>query len=116
MLYTPHAAPMDMLFYTGSQFPSEYKNDAFVTMHGSWNRQNPFGYRIVRVHFNAAGKPTAITDFITGFYNPQDSSMFARVCGLAQLNDGSVLIAEDANGVVYRVSYSAQPMLVKRDE
>jgi glucose/arabinose dehydrogenase len=116
LLYTAHAAPMDMIFYTGSQFPAEYKNDAFVTMHGSWNRDKPSGYRIVRVHFNEAGQPEKITDFITGFYNPQDSTMFARVCGLVQLKDGSLLVADDANGIIYRIAYSSQPMIVKREE
>ncbi len=116
LLYTAHAAPMDMLFYTGPQFPEEYKNDAFVTMHGSWNRDNPSGYCVVRVHFNNAGKPVAITDFITGFFNTKDSTQFARVCGLAQLQDGSILMAEDANGVVYRIAYNSQPVIVKREE
>ncbi len=55
LLYTAHAAPMEMIFYTGAQFPAGYKNDAFVAMHGSWNRDKPSGYRIVRVHFNKAG-------------------------------------------------------------
>ena len=116
LLYTAHSAPMDLIFYTGSQFPGEYKNDALATMHGSWNRDQPSGYEIVRVHFNKAGEPLEITPFITGFYNPQDSTMFARVCGLAQLKDGSMLIADDANGIIYRVSYSKPPMIAKREE
>lgn len=114
LLYTPHAAPMDMLFYTGNQFPAKYKNDAFVTMHGSWNRKPPSGYRIVRVHYNEQGKPAEITDFITGFYNGNDTTMFARVCGLAQYKDGSLLIADDANGYIYRVSYN-NPPIAKKD-
>ena len=116
LFYTPHAAPMDLKFYTGSQFPAEYKNDAFATMHGSWNRDKPSGYDIVRVHFNEAGEPVEITDFITGFYNPQDSTMFARVCGLAQLLDGSMLVADDANGIIYRIAYSSQPVIAKKEE
>lgn len=112
LLYTAHSAPMDMKFYTGSQFPNEYKNDAFVTMHGSWNRQPPSGYRIVRVHFEK-GKPTEITDFVTGFYNNDDSTMFARICGIAQYTDGSLLIADDANGYIYRILYNEHSPIAK---
>ena len=115
LLYTAHSAPMDLLFYTGNQFPKEYRNDAIVTMHGSWNRKNPSGYRLVRIHFEK-GKPVEISDFITGFYNSKDSSMFARVCGLVQLKDGSVLFADDANGYIYRIAYNKQPMYVKKHE
>ena len=113
LLYTAHAAPMDMIFYTGNQFPGKYKNDVFATMHGSWNREHPSGYRIVRVHFEQ-DKPTEITDFITGFYNDNDSSMFARVCGIVQYTDGSLLIADDANGYVYRVSYKEPAAIAKK--
>ncbi|WP_206338285.1 PQQ-dependent sugar dehydrogenase, partial [Pseudomonas viridiflava] len=49
--YTAHAAPMQMLFYRGSNFPSEYQGDAFVTMRGSWNRSAPSGYEVVRIRF-----------------------------------------------------------------
>ena len=113
LLYTAHAAAMDLLFYTGNQFPKEYKNDAIVTMHGSWNREHPSGYRLVRIHYEG-GKPVEISDFITGFYKDADSSMFARVCGLAQLKDGSMLFADDANGYIYRIAYNKQPMFVKK--
>ena len=115
LLYTAHAAAMDLLFYTGNQFPKEYKNDAIVTMHGSWNRKNPSGYRLVRIHYEG-GKPVKISDFITGFYNDKDSSMFARVCGLVQLKDGSVLFADDANGYIYRIAYNKQPVYVKKND
>ena len=115
LMYTAHSAAMDWLFYTGRQWPKEYQNDAIVTMHGSWNREHPSGYRLVRVHFEK-GKPTEITDFITGFYNDSDSSMFARVCGLVQLKDGSVLFADDANGYIYRIAYDRQPMIAKRED
>lgn len=115
MLYTAHAAPMNLAFYKGNQFPNEYQNDAFVTMHGSWNRKPPSGYRVVRIHYEE-GKPTEITDFITGFYNENDSTMFARVCGLAEYKDGSLLIADDANGYIYRVSYNGnQPPVASKN-
>ncbi len=64
LLYTAHAAPMDLLFYTGSQFPAEYKDDASATMHGSWNRTLPSGYNIVRVQFQN-GKPVKISKSVS---------------------------------------------------
>ncbi|GAB3341152.1 sorbosone dehydrogenase family protein [Larkinella ripae] len=105
LLYEAHAAPMSLLFYTGAQFPADYRGDALVSMHGSWNRAKPSGYKIVRVRFDK-GKPVKIMDFISGFLTDNNQAQFARVCGLAQLPDGSLLIAEDATGIVYRVSYS----------
>ncbi|SEL02744.1 PQQ-dependent sugar dehydrogenase [Parapedobacter koreensis] len=104
LLYDAHAAPMNLLFYTGNQFPGEFNGDAFVTMHGSWNRAEPSGYKIVRVRYEN-GQPTRIEDFITGFVTADKKGQFARVCGLAQHTDGSLLVADDAHGVVYRVYY-----------
>lgn len=103
LLYEAHSAPMALLFYTGDQFPDEYEGDAFVTMHGSWNKAEPSGYKVIRVKYED-GKPTEFEDFITGFLTA-DNGQFGRVCGLAQYTDGSLLITDDANGVVYRVSY-----------
>ena len=55
-----------MVFNSAAQFPQEYRNDAFVTMYGSWNRAQPSGYRIVRVRFDAQGRATGMEDFVTG--------------------------------------------------
>lgn len=106
--YTPHAAAIWMHFYTGSQFPLEYKNDAFVAMRGSWNRSEPSGYEVVRVHFDAAGKPQSITPFLTGFVYQEDDvwKQFGRVAGVAQYTDGSLLVTDDQSGVIYRVLYT----------
>ncbi|UYZ64773.1 PQQ-dependent sugar dehydrogenase [Hymenobacter weizhouensis] len=106
-LYDAHAAPLDMLFYTGSQFPQAYRHDAFVTMHGSWNRAQPSGYKVVRVRFNEQGQPTGFEDFLTGFLVDNNKAQFGRVCGLAQHTDGSLLITDDSNGIIYRVAYAA---------
>jgi glucose/arabinose dehydrogenase len=66
LLYTAHAAPMQMLFYTGDQFPEEYRNGVFVAMHGSWNRKPPSGYEVVRVRFKN-NKPVQTEPFLSGF-------------------------------------------------
>ena len=103
--YTAHAAPMQFLFYTGGAFPSAYQGDAFATMRGSWNRAKASGYEIVRVHF-VDGKPAAIEPFVTGFLSDGGKTHFARPVGLAQAKDGALLMADDANGVLYRVAYT----------
>ena len=69
-LYTPHAAPMQMAFYAGAQFAAAYRGDAFVAMHGSWNRSAPSGYEVVRVRF-ANGRSVAFEPFVTGFVGRQ---------------------------------------------
>ncbi|MBT9392326.1 PQQ-dependent sugar dehydrogenase [Hymenobacter sp. NST-14] len=106
LLYKAHSAPLGMVFYQGHQFPKEYRNDAFVTMHGSWNRAEPSGYKLVRVHFNEQGQPEKFEDFATGWLLNGNKEQFGRVCGIAQHADGSLLVSDDANGVVYRVAYA----------
>ncbi|OGX83545.1 PQQ-dependent sugar dehydrogenase [Hymenobacter coccineus] len=108
LLYKAHSAPLGLVFNRGHQFPKEYKNDAFVTMHGSWNRAQPSGYKIVRVHFNAQGQPEKFEDFVTSFLVEGDKSEFGRPCGLVQANDGSLLVSDDDNGVIYRVAYAGK--------
>lgn len=101
--YTSHAAPMQLSFYNGAQFPKEYRGDAFVSMRGSWNRKPSAGYEIVRIHF-VAGKPQSIEPFVTGFISP--AGEYGRPCGNAIAADGSLLFTDDRNGVLYRVSYT----------
>jgi Raf kinase inhibitor-like YbhB/YbcL family protein len=102
--YTAHAAPMQLLFYRGAGFPAEYQGDAFVTLRGSWNRSTPSGYEIVRVRF-ADGQPTSIEPFVSGFLTDGGKTHIARLVGLAMARDGALLMADDANGVLYRVAY-----------
>ena len=105
LTYQGHSAPLQMAFYTGSKFPAEYKNDAFVAMRGSWNRSTPVGYKVVRLHFEN-GKPTRFDDFLTGFLTNSNRSHFARPVGVAVTTDGSLLVSDDTNGVIYRVTHS----------
>jgi glucose/arabinose dehydrogenase len=102
--YTAHAAPMQMVFYRGSQFPPDYQDDAFVAMHGSWNRKPPSGYEVVRVKFDG-GTPTAIEPFVTGFLqtNADGHNQLGRPVGLAATPDGALLVGDDENGIIYRV-------------
>jgi len=104
LTYQAHSAPMGMVFYTGAQFPAEYKNDAFVAMRGSWNRSSPVGYKVVRLHFEN-GKPVRFDDFLTGFVVNNNRSHFGRLVGVAVNTDGSLLVSDDTNGVIYKVSH-----------
>jgi glucose/arabinose dehydrogenase len=105
--YTAHSAPIGFVFYTGTQFPKEYRGDGFVAMRGSWNRSKPSGYRVLRVRFGADGRPTGMEDFVTGWLmDGAPPTQFGRIAGLAVATDGSLLIAEDQNGIVYRVRHT----------
>ncbi len=109
--YTPHSAPMQMAFYTATQFPSEYRNDAFVAMRGSWNRIPPSGYEVVRIRFDPSGTPQKIEPFLSGFLLPGaapgggDAHM-GRLVGVAVAKDGALLVGDDTNNILYRVSYT----------
>lgn len=109
--YTPHSAPMQMTFYTGSMFPQEYKNDAFIAMRGSWNRRSPSGYEVLRVRFDEKGAPQGFETLIGGFLTqrPEGGSGFiGRPTGIAVAKDGALLIGDDSNNVIYRLSYGDQ--------
>jgi Raf kinase inhibitor-like YbhB/YbcL family protein len=104
--YTAHSAPMQLSFYDGPQFPTEYRGDAFVSMHGSWNRKPASGYEVVRIHFRD-GAPESIEPFVTGFVTARGES--GRPCGNAVAADGALLFTDDRNGVLYRVAYTGTP-------
>ncbi len=105
LTYTAHAAPIAFLFYTGDNFPAEFRGDAIAAMHGSWNREKPSGYEVVRIRFNESGQPERFEPFITGFLTNDGKAQFGRPCGLAQLPDGSLLLGDDDHGVIYRITY-----------
>jgi glucose/arabinose dehydrogenase len=113
VLFHAHSAPTGVVFYTGSNFPAEYKGDAFVSLHGSWNAGNPTGYKVVRVHF-VNGKPeSGYENFVTGFWNGLGGSgapakVWGRPVGLAVARDGALLIADDVGDVVWRVAYTGK--------
>lgn len=101
--YQAHSAPIGMAFYRGTAFPEEYRDDAFFASRGSWNRLPPTGYKVVRVLFEG-GKPTGFEDFVSGWLIEDGRAHFGRLAGVAIAKDGSLLVSEDANGVVYRIA------------
>jgi glucose/arabinose dehydrogenase len=100
-----HVAPLGLTFYRGSQFPQRYHGGAFIGMHGSWNRSNPVGYKVAFVAF-VNGKPMGSPEnFLTGFIaNEKNNEVYGRPVGVAVGIDGSLLVADDAAGKVWRVS------------
>jgi glucose/arabinose dehydrogenase len=104
VLLQPHSAPLGLAFNGGGQFPAAWKGDAFVAMHGSWNRALRTGYKVVRLPFRN-GKPTGeYQDFVVGF-GVSDGDVWGRPVDVAFARDGSLLFSDDGNGTIYRVSY-----------
>jgi glucose/arabinose dehydrogenase len=105
-LMGPHSASLGMRFYTGNMFPKNYKNAIIVARHGSWNRSKKFGGDVVVVHLNKDGTVKSMEPFITGFL--EDNKYVGRPVDVMQLKDGSILVSDDWNGAVYRISYGKQ--------
>jgi glucose/arabinose dehydrogenase len=103
-----HTASLGLMFYRGSAFPERYRGGAFIGQHGSWNRAELSGYKVLFVPF-ANGRPCGpAEDFLTGFISEQSrSEVHGRPCGLVELPDGSILVADDAANTVWRVAVKA---------
>jgi glucose/arabinose dehydrogenase len=113
VLFHAHSAPTGLAFYTGTNFPADYRGDAFVSLHGSWNAAGPTGYKVVRVHFTGGKPENAYENFVTGFWNGmgengQPAKVWGRPVGLAVAKDGALLIADDVANVVWRVIYTGK--------
>ena len=103
-LMGPHAAALGMRFYTGTMFPAEYREQIFVARHGSWNKTKKFGGDIALVKLNKDGSVKSVEPFIVGFLQP-DNNYIGRPVDVMNMPDGSMLISDDWNGAVYRLSY-----------
>lgn len=104
VLIQAHSASLEMTFYQGSQFPAEYRGNAFAAEHGSWNRSRRTGYKVIRVIVHD-GIPTGeYEDFMTGLVTP-DGGVWARPVGVTVAHDGALIVTEDAHGTVWRIAY-----------
>lgn len=103
-LLGPHTAALGMRFYTGSMFPQQYRNAAFIARHGAWNRSKKIGGDVVVARFNRDGSVRSIEPFLTGFI--QSNSYIGRPVDVLQMKDGSLLVSDDYNGAIYRISAS----------
>ncbi len=99
----PHTAPLGMRFYTGKMFPKEYYNAIFIARHGAWNKSKKIGGDVVVALLNPDGTVKSIEPFITGFI--QDNTYVGRPVDMEWLKDGSMLLSDDYNGAVYRITY-----------
>jgi glucose/arabinose dehydrogenase len=110
VLFRSHSAPLGLLFYTGTQFPAQYRDGAFVAHHGSWNAANPRGYKIVYVPFKDKRPVGGYDNFALGFWTTGQApaGVMGRPVGLAQAKDGSLLVADDVSNAVWRIAYSGK--------
>jgi glucose/arabinose dehydrogenase len=99
-----HSAPLGLTFYTGQQFPQEYRGDLFVAFHGSWNRTVPTGYKVVRIPMHN-GEPGPVQDFAAGWLRA-DGTHWGRPVDVLTASDGSLFVSDDAGGVIYRIFYA----------
>ena len=109
VLIESHSAVLGLAFNQGRMFPSEYRGDAFVALHGSWNRSKRTGYKIIRIRFRN-GKPVGgYEDFLVGWMmGPEVKEVWGRPVGLLFLPDGSLLITDDGANKIWRVTYRAK--------
>jgi glucose/arabinose dehydrogenase len=98
-----HSAPLGLAFYTGTMFPAEYQGDAFMTFHGSWNRDVPTGAKVVRVRVQN-GRPSTTEDFVTG-WQLANGSRWGRPVALLVAADGALLVSDDYAGRIWRVTF-----------
>jgi glucose/arabinose dehydrogenase len=104
VLIEAHSASLGLTFYTGSTFPAEYRGDGFAAEHGSWNRSRHTGYKVIRIRMKD-GVPTGeYEDFVTGFV-VDDSNVWGRPVGVTVTRDGALLVSEDGNGTIWRVTH-----------
>jgi glucose/arabinose dehydrogenase len=104
VLVNPHFASLEMLFYEGSQFPSDFKGDGFACEHGSWNRKQRSGYEVIRLPMKNGHATGEYEDFLTGFTNG-DGTVWGRPVGVTVAKDGSLFISDDGSRSIWHVSY-----------
>jgi glucose/arabinose dehydrogenase len=104
VLIQPHSASLGLTFYQGNNFPAEYRGDAFAAEHGSWNRSRRTGYKVIRIRMKDGNPTGEYEDFATGFV-VNDSDVWGRPVGVAVAKDGALLVSEDGNGTIWRVTH-----------
>lgn len=103
-----HSAPLGLVFYSADAFPAEYQGDLFVAMHGSWNRSQPTGYKVVRIPVDDGKVSGKVEDFAGGWLDEETSNASGRPVGLAVGPDGALYVSDDKGGFIYRIRYAGQ--------
>lgn len=104
-LLGPHVAALGMRFYNGTAFPEAYRNQAFIARRGSWNRPQKAGYDVVVARLDAQGNVTALEPFLTGLLDEANNSFRGRPVDVLVRRDGSLLVSDEQNGAIYRITY-----------
>lgn len=107
VLLQPHNASLELTFYEATQFPKQYKGDAFAAEHGSWNKAVRAGYEVIRVPVDNGKATGDYEDFLTGFMTPA-GEVWGRPVGVAVAPDGSLLVSDDGSNAIWRVSYTGK--------
>lgn len=102
----PHVAAIGMRFYTGTMFPAEYRNQVFIAEHGSWNRDQPIGYRVTLVKVDGS-RATSYETFASGWLR-KDGKAWGRPADVLVMPDGALLVSDDEAGAIYRISYRGE--------
>lgn len=110
VLFPAHSTALGLVFYDGAQFPSDYRGNAFVALHGSWDSAEPTGFKVVRIPFHAGRPDKGFVNFATGFWSGGKSppQVWGRPAGLLVDRDGSLLIADDQGRTIWRVRYTGK--------
>jgi glucose/arabinose dehydrogenase len=103
-----HVASLGMRFYVGQMFPAAYHDAIFIAEHGSWNRSRKSGYRVVVAHVDKDGKVSGSEPLLTGFLDGQTT--LGRPADVQPMRDGSLLVSDDQNGVIYRITFVRSSM------
>ncbi len=101
----PHVAALGLRFYTGQQFPAQYRDQLFIAEHGSWNRTKKSGYRLALIKMGADQKVTAYETFAEGWLDDATQKAWGRPVDVQPLPDGSILVSDDQANVIYRIHY-----------
>ena len=110
LLFEAHSSTLDLVFYDAAQFPVEMQGSAFVALKGSWNRSEPTGYKVVRVPFKDGRPEGSYENFAVGFWasGARRAEVWGRPAALAIAKDGSLLVADDTGGTIWKVSYTGE--------
>jgi glucose/arabinose dehydrogenase len=107
ILVNPHFASLEMLFYTGTEFPAGFRGDGFAAEHGSWNRAQRSGYEVIRLPMKGGHATGEYEDFLTGFVT-RDGQVWGRPVGVAQASDGSLFVSDDGSRSIWHVIYTGK--------
>ena len=107
MLLQPHSASLEMVFYTGTQFPTEHRDSIFAAEHGSWNKSLRTGHKVIRVPLKDGAATGEYEDFLTGFMTAADD-VWGRPVGVAVASDGALMVSDDGSNAIWRVAWSGR--------